>query len=193
MIEIAIDNTAYYMPENWNEVTLGMVSKLPANEDNSTLYNMMAICALSGIPPELMKAQNIDMYNLLLPMLDFTKEEIPKVERVKEYYSDGKKFKLVSEYGDMCLAQVINIENLVKQKEPLSPKFLSMLYVEDGMQFSEEAAKDNLIHFETMPYPFAIGVQDFFFRKEQLFMQLMSLSSRLIEMEAILQKRNKKQ
>lgn len=123
MIEVNIEleetKQTYFVPENWDEVTVEKfmnVYRYKNPNNNELLGAVNLISALSDIEAGVLLQMDIDDFKTLASKVTFITQEVPRQD-MDSIEVDGEQYYLYTEFNKLTTGEVITIETLLESVE----------------------------------------------------------------------------
>ena len=118
-LEIDDEVREFNLPQNWDEVTIGDFVKLFSfNRDGLTTIELSVkvINILTGIDEELVMMMDVNDFQKLVEVFDFTTKELDAVN-VDSVEIGGETYYLKNDFSQLTMGEVISIETILKSAD----------------------------------------------------------------------------
>jgi hypothetical protein len=181
MKTIKFNNKEYNIPEQWSEVTVGML--IYANELSEILYDAPSIAVLSaytGIPIRDLRLSNVGEVNKVLELMNFiTTPYVPKPSN--SFTLDGIEYSCEADLVDQHFEDWVSIQTTLNnyKDEPYKalPRLLAALCKKDGETLDDFNLDERSKLFMKLPMTDAKDVEGFFLHVQNAYKVLTLLSS----------------
>ena len=186
MKRIKFNEKEYQIPENWLEVTLGMVIRTSEYQELIPELPLIAIIAgYTGIPIEELKVSKVAEVNEIMEILEFIYVEYKSSPRNK-FMFEGQEFIaspdiLEIEFQDWVSLQTI-LYNYKESPVRALPGLIAVLCKREGEKLDDINIEERQEMFKRLPYVCAKDVEGFFLaskRVSEVITQLSLMESRM--------------
>lgn len=159
------------MKSSWKDITIGDLLQIQeigelqmATDDEK---NLMVAALLAEIPYDEILRMDLNQVRAYMDNAAFLLEE-PKHERVRRnYYVNGRKYRLFKNASEMSVAQYLDFQGVWRDGFAKRPaEMLAIFLVPDKHEYNDGYDKDQVIEdMYDMPVVEGLGITDFFMKR----------------------------